>query len=522
MSKLLKAMRQAGIKNQAEVMALLHEEEGIEPVHPSMLSHWASGRVRIPTGISIAIVRILQRRGIHTSVEELFGQEGTHAAPLSEISTKSMSAERKNAGMNDHLIITGGVPLNGTVELNGSKNGALPILAACLLIEDEVVLHNVPDISDIEKMCQLIALLGAEVERDGSTVRVNATRLTTCRADRDLTAAMRASFYVVGPLLARLGRAEVPLPGGCAIGSRPVDYVIRALQQLGVQAEEQVDMVICTTPDGLRGATVTLDPIYRSPGATFNLAMAAALANGRTVIENASSDPEVESFSRFLQAAGATVEGIGTTRLVIDGRPRLHGCTHEIISDRIEAGTFLLAGAATGGQVRVSPIKPAYLESLLEKLEEMGLSVLRERDAVTVRGQGRPRATTVYTTAYPGFPTDLQPQMVVLMCLAEGRSVMHETIYDGRLTYVNELRRMGAQVKLETSQQAIIEGVERLEGRHVEAADMRAGAALVIAALAAQNESTVSGRHFILRGYENFEQKLTALGARIELPKASA
>ena len=518
MSKLLTAMRQAGIKNQAEMISLLHQEEGVEPVHPSMISHWASGRVRIPTDISIAIVRLLQRRRIRTSVEELFGKESAQDAPLSETPTRSVFAERKNAGMNDHLIITGGVPLNGEVVLNGSKNGALPILAATLLIEDEVVLRNVPRISDIEKMCQLIALLGAEVERDGDTLRVNATQLTTCRADRDLTAAMRASFYVVGPLLARLGRAEVPLPGGCAIGSRPVDYVIRALQQLGVQAEEQIDMVICTTPDGLRGATVTLDPTFRSPGATFNLAMAAVLANGRTIIENASSDPEVESFCRFLQAAGATVEGIGTTRLVIDGRPRLHGCEHEIISDRIEAGTFLLAGAATGGQVRVTPIKPAYLESLLEKLEEMGLSVLRERDAVTVRGEGRPRATTVYTTAYPGFPTDLQPQMVVLMCLAEGRSVMNETIYDGRLTYVNELRRMGALVKLATGQQAVIEGVETMEGRCVEGADMRAGAALVIAALAAQGETTVSGRHFILRGYQNFEQKLTALGARIALP----
>jgi UDP-N-acetylglucosamine 1-carboxyvinyltransferase len=421
--------------------------------------------------------------------------------------------------MNDHLIITGGKPLRGEVVLNGSKNGALPILAATLLIADEVVLHNVPRISDIEKMCQLMTLLGAVVELDGDTVRVNASNLTTCRADRDLTAAMRASFYVVGPLLARLHRAEVPLPGGCAIGSRPVDYVIRALRQLGVQADEQTDVVVCTTPDeGLQGATVTLDPIYRSPGATFNLAMAATLANGRTIIENASSDPEVENFCRFLQAAGATVDGIGTTRLTIDGRPSLHGCEHTIISDRIEAGTFLLAGAATGGQIRVGPLKPSYLGALLDKLEEMGVSVLREREAVSVRGEGRPRATTVYTTAYPGFPTDLQPPMVVLMCLADGRSVMNETIYDGRLTYVNELRRMGAQVKLATSQQAVIEGVEALEGRRVEGADMRAGAALVIAALAANGESTVQGRHFILRGYENFEEKLTHLGARIDLP----
>jgi len=417
--------------------------------------------------------------------------------------------------MSDHLHITGGVPLRGEVTLSGSKNGALPILAATLLVEDEVVLHNVPLISDIEKMCQLIALLGATVAWEGNTVRINATHLTGARADRDLAAAMRGSFYVAGPLLARLQQAEVPLPGGCAIGSRPVDYVINALQHLGVQTEERTDVVIFTTPGGLQGTTVTLDPTYRSPGATFNVAMAATLANGHTIIENASSDPEVENFCRFLQAAGAQIEGIGTSRLVIDGRTHLHGCEHTIVSDRIEAGTYLIAGAVTKGEVRVGPIKPSYLDSLLDKLEEMGLSVLRERDAVTVRYVERPTCATVYTTPYPGFPTDLQPPMVVLMCLAEGRSVICETIYDGRLNYVHELRRMGAQVKLETSQQAVIEGVEALQGRAVEGADMRAGAALVLAALAAEGESAIAGRHYIIRGYERLEEKLTALGARI-------
>jgi len=419
--------------------------------------------------------------------------------------------------MSDRYVITGGVPLNGDVTLGGSKNGALPILAATLLIEDEVVLHNVPQISDIDKMCQLISLLGAKVERRGRTVRVNASALTSARADRDLTAAMRASFYVVSPLLARLGRAEVPLPGGCSIGSRPVDYVIDALRHLGVSAEERTDEVICSTPKGLQGTTVTLDPTYRSPGATFNLAMAATLANGRTIIENASADPEVEGFCRFLQAAGATIEGAGDNRLVIDGRDHLHHCEYTIISDRIEAGTFLLGGAATGGTVRVGPIKPAHLGALLDKLEEMGLVVLRERDAVTVRTEGRPRGATVYTTAFPGFPTDLQPPMVVLQCLAEGRSVMNETIYDGRLTYVHQLRRMGAQLKLETSQQAVIEGVDALQGREVEGADMRASAALVLAGVAAHGESVVDGRHYILRGYEHFEEKLTALGAKIQV-----
>jgi UDP-N-acetylglucosamine 1-carboxyvinyltransferase len=392
----------------------------------------------------------------------------------------------------------------------------LPILAATLLIEGEVVLHNVPLISDIEKMCQMLSLLGARVDREGDIVRINATTLTTQRADRDLTAAMRASFDVVAALLARLQRAEVPFPGGCAIGSRPVDYVIKALEALGVRTEEQTDVVICTAPDGLRGATVTLDPVYRSPRATFTVAMAAALAQGRTIIENASADPEVENFCRFLQAAGATIDGAGTTRLVIEGHNHLHGCEQTIMSDRIEAGTYLIAAAATRGEIRVSPIKPIYIESLLEKLEEMGgLTILRERDAVTVRYETRPSGTTVYTMPFPGFPTDLQPAMVVLMCLATGRSAMYERIYDRRLNYVNELRRMGAQVKLVNNQQAAIEGSETLQGRNVEGADMRGGAALVVAALAAEGESFIAGRHYIIRGYEHLEDKLGALGADI-------
>ncbi len=245
--------------------------------------------------------------------------------------------------------------------------------------------------------------------------------------------------------------------------------------------------------------------------------MAACLANGRTIIENASADPEVESFCRFLQAAGASIEGAGSTRLVIDGCRHLHACEHTIIGDRIEAGTFLIAAAATQGSVRVAPIAPAYLSALLDKFTEMGIAVRCDDDSITIRSTGQPLSTTIYTSPFPGFPTDLQPPMVLLLCLAQGRSIMNETIYDGRLNYVNELRRMGAQVKLLSSQQAEIEGVDSLAGRHVEAVDMRAGAALTIAALAANGESTVAGHHYIRRGYERFEEKLTGLGAQIRL-----
>ncbi len=413
------------------------------------------------------------------------------------------------------LRIIGGTPLRGAVQLNGSKNGALPILAAALLVEGAVALHNVPQISDVDKMCQLMRLLGASVEQDGDTVRIDATTLTTPTADRELSVAMRASHYVLPPLLARLGYAEVPLPGGCAIGDRPVEYILNALRQMDIQVEERKDVMVGTSPDGLRGGTVTLNPTFRSPGATFDVVMAAVLAEGQTIVENASPDPEVDNFCRFLTAAGAIITHPSPDRIVIDGVKRLHGCEHAVLSDRIEAGTYLIAGAATKGEVRVAPIKPEYLESVLEKLEEMGVMVLREKDAVTVRYQGRPKATTVFTRPYPAFPTDLQSPMVVLMCLAEGRSTMTETIYDGRLTYVHELRKMGAQVKLASGMAAVIEGVESLTGRAVQGTDMRASAALVIAALAADGESTVLGRQYIARGYQNLEEKLATLGAHI-------
>jgi UDP-N-acetylglucosamine 1-carboxyvinyltransferase len=417
--------------------------------------------------------------------------------------------------MHNCLRIVGGTPLRGDVTLNGSKNGALPILAASLLVQGTVVLRNVPQISDVDKMCQLMRLLGASVAQEGDTVTIDATHLTSARADRDLSAAMRASHYVLAPLLARFGHAEVPLPGGCAIGDRPVDYILNALRQLDIPVEERIDVMVGTLAGGLHGGTVTLNPTYRSPGATYDVAMAAVLAEGQTVIENASPDPEVENFCRFLQAAGAIIERPAADRIVIDGVKTLHGCEHTVLSDRIEAGTYLMAGAATQGDVRVSPIKPEYLEEVLAKLEEMGLQVLREKEAVTVRWVGRPKGSTVFTRPYPAFPTDLQSPMVVLMCLAEGRSTMAETIYDGRLTYVHELRRMGARVKLVSGKEASIEGVERLQGRDMEGSDMRASAALVIAALAADGESHVAGNRYIARGYQGFIEKLQHLGAQV-------
>lgn len=420
--------------------------------------------------------------------------------------------------MEESFRVIGGVPLNGEVQLSGSKNCALPILAAALLVDDIVVLKNVPKISDISTICKMISLLGAKIAWQGNTLTIDARKLTSTMPDRDLSVAIRASYYLIAPLLARLHKAEVPIPGGCYIGSRPIDYVITALRQLGVHAEEQIDLVICHASNGLHGAQITLDPKYRSPGATFTAVMAAVLAKGRSIIDNASADPDVENFCHFLCAAGASIEGIGSTRLTIEGKEKLHGCEHEIISDRIEAGTYLIAAAATHGEVRVTPIKPRYIESLLAILEKMGAAVIREENAVTVRYEKRLQGCTVYTEPFPGFPTDMQPMMVVLMCLAAGNSEMHEAIYDGRLNYVRDLRGMGAMAKLEGNHQVIIEGVEKLHCGNPNGADMRAGVALIIAALAAEGESRVNGRKFVARGYENLEEKLCKLGAQIFIP----
>lgn len=422
--------------------------------------------------------------------------------------------------MTDVIRITGGTPLRGELSLSASKNGTLPLLAAALLVKDDVILHNVPQITDVMRMLQLLEMLGATVERDGNSVRINATHLNEDPPDRELVASMRASFWVIGPLLARLGHAELPLPGGCAIGSRPVDYIINALCSFNIEAIEEVDVVKCQAKGRLQGAKITLDPAYKAVAATFIPTMTACLAEGRTVIENASADPETEQLAAFLTKIGAHIEGAGTHHLVIDGREELHGCEFAIeLTDRIEAGTYLIAGAATRGSVRVSPIRPLHLAALLQKLEEMGLRVEREEHAVTVTYVERPRGVTVYTAPFPGFPTDLQSPMVALMSLAEGRSEMYESIYDGRLGYVHELRRMGAQVKLENSRHVVIEGVESLQGRDLEGADMRAGAALVVAALAADGTSTVANRKYIIRGYERIEEKLSDLGAKIALPE---
>ncbi len=420
--------------------------------------------------------------------------------------------------MSDKFKVTGGIPLSGDITLSGSKNGGLPTIAATLLVSGTSVLHNVPDIADVTNLFKLMSTLGVKVKREGNTAIVDASNITGCELERQLATSMRGSYYLIGPLLARVGKVTAPMPGGCSIGARPVDYIMQAIRSLGVQAVEHTDEAICTAPEGLIGGRVMLDPTYRSPGATFNALLTAVLAKGQTVIDCATEDPEMTNLCEFLINAGAKISGIGTRKVIIEGVDKLHDVQHTLCADRIEGGTFLLAGAATRGKVTVGKLNPMDLGSLIDIFTEMGVKVEKGNDYITVDAREiNPAGTIVSTQPFPGFPTDLQPPLVAMMCQAKGRSVVHENIYSGRMGYINELRKMGARIKVEENKIANIEGVEKLDGRLLEPADMRAGAALVVAALSAQGESLITGRHFIIRGYENLENKLKSLGAVIDI-----
>lgn len=417
----------------------------------------------------------------------------------------------------DAWRVVGGRPLRGTVTPAGSKNGALPTLAATLLLEGEAVLHNVPRILDVECMEGLLRAFGMKVarRRDGSVHVVN-HGLETNRAPLELVRRMRASHYLLAPVVARLGRAEIPFPGGCAIGERPVDYLLSGLHGLGVESQVD-DERIRARARRLVGADIALDPVYRSPGATFTLLMAAVLAEGTTTIENASFEPDVVSFCQFLNGAGAQIEGSGTPALTVRGVPSLHGVTHTINPDRLEAGTFFCAAAASRGEVTVENITLPELGAVVEKLQEAGVEIAQSSNGVTASCERRPRAISLVTEPYPRFPTDLQPPMGAMLATAEGVSTIREAIFDRRLQYVPELAKMGADIRLVDSRNAVITGVPRLHGAEVEGQSIRDGAALVVAALGAEGESIVSGRHLVARGYEALEMKLRALGAEIEV-----
>ena len=410
------------------------------------------------------------------------------------------------------LKVTGGARLQGTTAVYGAKNAVLPIMAAALLVDGTVVLHNVPDLTDVDAMCRILRLFHCTVKREDDTVVIDTAQVQGCDLPETLTKKMRASNLVWGPLIGRFGRAILPLPGGCMIGSRPMDYHIKGMRQLGIAVEERAGQIVsCTTR--LVGANICLD--FPSVGATENLIMAAVKAEGTTVLRNVAKEPEVADLCHFLCAAGAKIGGIGSDLLTIEGVKHLGSLEYRVIPDRIVGGTLLLAAAACGGDVTVCDTVPEHLEAVLAKMTESGVTVERRGRDLRVRAGGRRRPCDIKTMPYPGFPTDIQPQFMAYLTTVRGTSVVCESIFENRFNHCDELRRMGADIRVE-GRIAIIEGVRRLEGAEVEAEDLRGGAALLLAGLAAEGETTLRGVRHIDRGYRCIEGMFRELGAQVE------
>lgn len=409
------------------------------------------------------------------------------------------------------LKINGGHRLVGEIRASGAKNAALPILAASLLTADDLVLHNVPDLADVRTMLKLLEGMGVKVQREGTDVTLNAGNVTSTVAPYDLVKTMRASVLTLCPLVARFGSADVSLPGGCAIGARPVDQHIRGLRQLGALVDIDHGYVHATASK-LTGAHIVTDMVTVT--GTENLLMAAVLADGCTVIENAAREPEVVDLCNCLNAMGARIRGAGTPVLYVEGVKSLHGAEHTVIADRIEAGSFFVASVVTQGDVLVTHCQPAHMEVVLDKLRRCGANLDIGNDWVRVRMEGRPQPVSIRTVPHPGFPTDMQAQFMTLNCLAEGTAHITETIFENRFMHVPELVRLGAHITIE-GHTAIVEGVPTLTGTSIMATDLRASASLVIAALAAQGCSTVDRIYHLDRGYERMEEKLRCLGADI-------
>lgn len=412
----------------------------------------------------------------------------------------------------DKLKILGGLPLVGEVQAAGAKNAALPILCASLLTADPLDLSNVPQLQDIATTIRLLKLLGVKTERDEERLTLQADSLVSTEAPYELVKTMRASILVLGPLLARFGEARVSLPGGCAIGQRPVDQHIKGLQAMGAQIEIEQGFVVARATR-LKGARIVTDMVTVT--GTENLMMAACLAEGETILENAAREPEVVDLAKVLVAMGAQIEGAGTDRLVIRGVERLHGASHRIMADRIETGTFLCAAAACGGDVTVRATDPWSMDVTIDRLRETGATLTSGPDWVRLQANGRPRAVSVRTAPYPGFATDMQAQFMALDAVADGTATVVETIFENRFMHVQELRRLGANIRIEGNT-AIVQGVPALSGATVMATDLRASASLVIAGLAARGETTVERIYHLDRGYARMEARLQALGARIE------
>ena len=413
----------------------------------------------------------------------------------------------------EQYFIKGGKPLNGIVDICGAKNAALALIPAAIMTSEPVIISNLPDVSDINLMLEAISQIGAQVERiDRHKVKITGATVNSCSLNYEYIGKIRASYYLLGALLGRFHEAEVAMPGGCVIGARPVDQHIKGFKALGAVVDLD-DGQIKASADRLVGNHIYFDMV--SVGATINVMLAAVLAEGLTIIENSAKEPHVVDLANMLNSMGANIRGAGTDVIRIKGVPALHKTDYTVVPDQIEAGTFLLAGVATGGDVTVNNVIPRHLESITAKLEDIGCHIEEYDEAVRVVVDKELSATHVKTLPYPGFPTDMQPQMTVALALAEGTSTVLESIFENRFKYTSELIRMGARIKVQ-SNTAIITGVKQLKGAQIYAPDLRAGAALTIAGLAAEGVTQVDGIVFIQRGYEDFEGKLRSLGATIE------
>ena len=416
----------------------------------------------------------------------------------------------------EKYVINGGKPLQGEVDISGAKNAAVAIIPATLMVDGICRIENMPQISDTDMLLTILTQLGAEVRMIcPGTIEIDSRNVRFCDAPFELMRKIRASYYLIGAMLGRFGSAKTTMPGGCNFGVRPIDQHIKGMNALGAEVDVRNGFVYAEAEGGkLHGAKIYLDKV--SVGATMNIILAATMASGRTIIENAAREPHIVDLANFLNSMGADVRGAGTDTVKVNGVERLHGGSYSIIPDQIEAGTYMVAAAATGGEVLVKNVIPKHLECISAKLRETGTIVQEYEDSVLVKGNGHLRKANVKTLPYPGFPTDMQPQMGVLMCMANGTSVITEGIYDNRFKYVNELRKMGADIQVD-GRIAIFEGSAKLTGAPVMACDLRAGAAMVIAGLCASGKTEIEDIHFIERGYENFVGKLRKLGADISI-----
>ena len=416
----------------------------------------------------------------------------------------------------ERLIIKGGNRLSGTVKISGAKNAVLPVIAATLLGQDrETCLDEVPNLDDVRTISNVLRSLGVKVRHEVETCRlfVDASTIENITAPYDLVRKMRASFLIMGPLLARLGRAKISLPGGCAIGTRPIDLHLKGFEALGAKISIGHGYIEAVAPNGLKGAQIYLD--FPSVGATENILMAASMAEGQTIIENPAQEPEIVDLANYLNIMGAKIRGAGTNVIKVEGAPKLIARDYTIIPDRIEAGTYMIAAAMTRGDVYIANAISEHLKPVIAKLKESGVTVIEDVDGIRVICDRRPRAVDIKTLPYPGFPTDMQAQFMAMLTISEGTSMVTETVFENRFMHVDELRRMGAKIKID-GRTSVVEGQDKLTGCQVKATDLRAGAAIVLAALVAEGETQVGYIHHIDRGYDNLVQKLVSLGANIK------